>query len=205
MIEPLRTPIIQSLSPHPSDSEKIELIAKHFESIMKTLGLDMNDGSLRQTPLRVATMYVQEIFSGLDPAKKPRMTLFKNKNAYSEMLIEKDITFYSYCEHHFVPFFGKAHIAYIPGDYIAGLSKINRMVRYLAKKPGVQEQLTVEIGHVLERELRTADVAVVLEAKHLCIASRGVEDDGSTTLTSYFNGQCSTRDAKEKFLCRIGH
>jgi GTP cyclohydrolase I len=203
MTQPLRRPILTNISHHTSSSQKIEIIAKHFESIMETLGLDLDDESLRETPVRVATMYVKEIFSGLDPSTKPYMTLFENKNGYSEMLIEKDIIFYSYCEHHFVPFFGKAQVAYYPLKHIVGLSKLNRLVQYLAKKPQVQERLTVEIGKVIEQELQTNDVAVVLEGKHLCIASRGVEDVNSVTRTSYFNGKFAEREIRNEFLKQI--
>ncbi|MBI2429701.1 MAG: GTP cyclohydrolase I FolE [Ignavibacteriales bacterium] len=203
MTQPLCQSILANVSHHLSDSQKIEIIAKHFELIMETLGLDLEDESLRETPFRIAKMYVKEIFSGLDPSTKPHITLFENKNGYSEMLVEKDIIFNSYCEHHFVPFFGKAHVAYYPHKRIVGLSKLNRIVQYLAKKPQVQERLTVEIGNVIERELQTDDVAVVLEGKHLCIASRGVEDVNSVTRTSYFNGKFAEREIRNEFLKQL--
>ena len=203
MPQQLRQAILTKITQYKSDSEKIGIIADHFASIMETLGLDLNDESLQQTPVRVATMYVKEIFSGLDPSTKPHITLFENKNSYTEMLVEKEITFYSYCEHHFVPFFGKAHVAYYPSKQIVGLSKLNRLVQYLAKKPQVQERLTVEIGKELITELQTDDVAVVLEGKHLCIASRGVGDSNSMTRTSYFNGKFNEREIKDEFLRQI--
>lgn len=186
-----------------SREEKIRAIASHVSSIMEILGLNLDDESLHETPQRVAKMYVEEIFSGLDPKLKPKITLFENRNGYNEMLLEKNITFYSYCEHHLVPFFGVAHVAYFPQQHIVGLSKINRLVQYLAKKPQVQERLTSEIGKELQRALRTNDVAVVLEAQHLCIASRGVEDTKSITRTSFFSGKFTDREVKEEYLGSI--
>lgn len=186
-----------------SDSRKIEMIEPHVSEILQILGLDLEDESIRETPRRVATMYVKEIFSGLDPKLKPEMTLFENTYGYKEMLLEKEITFFSFCEHHLVPFFGKAHVAYFPKQYVVGLSKLNRMVQYLARRPQVQERLTVEIGTELQTALQTEDVAVVLEGTHLCIAARGVKDVNSITETSYFNGKFEERENKNDFLRQI--
>ena len=160
-----------------SDEEKKDRIAELFAEIMQTLGLDLTDDSLKGTPYRVAKMYVEEIFSGLKPENMPKMALFENKYKYQEMLIEKDIRFFSNCEHHFVPFFGHAHIAYISSGKVVGLSKLNRLVQYFAKRPQVQERLTNQIGRALVDILDTESVAVAIEAKHLCVASRGVQDN----------------------------
>lgn len=171
-----------------SDEEKKETIALLFAQIMDTLGLDLNDDSLKGTPKRVAKMYVEEIFSGLDPKNKPKVALFDNKYRYNQMLVEKDITFYSNCEHHFVPIIGKAHVAYISSGKVIGLSKLNRMVQYYAKRPQVQERLTNQIGVELQQLLNTEDVAVIIDAKHLCVSSRGVQDDTSATVTCFYGG-----------------
>lgn len=183
-----------------SDAEKIRLIEQHFTSIMDVLGLDLNDDSLKGTPHRVAKMYVKEIFQGLNPANKPKVALFENKYQYNEMLVEKNISFYSNCEHHFVPIIGKAHVAYISSGKVIGLSKLNRLVEYYAKRPQVQERLTMQIGKELQEVLQTKDVAVVIDAKHLCVASRGVEDDTSSTLTSYYSGVFKQDARKNEFL-----
>ncbi|MDF7819074.1 GTP cyclohydrolase I FolE [Runella sp. MFBS21] len=183
-----------------SDVEKVAKIEHHFREIMETLGLDLTDDSLKGTPLRVAKMYVKEIFGGLNPANKPKATLFENKYKYNEMLVEKDISFYSNCEHHFVPIFGKAHVAYISSGKVIGLSKLNRIVQYFAKRPQVQERLTVQIAKELESILDTPNVAVVMDAKHLCVASRGVQDDTSTTVTAYYGGKFQEADTKNEFL-----
>ncbi len=183
-----------------SDVEKVAKIEHHFREIMETLGLDLTDDSLKGTPLRVAKMYVKEIFGGLNPANKPKATLFENKYKYNEMLVEKDISFYSNCEHHFVPIFGKAHVAYISSGKVIGLSKLNRIVQYFAKRPQVQERLTVQIAKELESILDTPNVAVVMDAKHLCVASRGVQDDTSTTVTAYYGGKFQEADTKSEFL-----
>src|SRR5260221_2137697 len=159
-----------------SDEEKIERLEKHFREIMQTLGLDLTDDSLNGTPHRVAKMFVKEAFSGLNPVNKPTARLFENKYKYDQMLVEKDITFYSHCEHHFVPIFGKAHVAYFSSGKVIGLSKINRFVQYFAKRPQVQERLTVQIGKELERVLNTSDVAGVHVANHFCVSSPGVFD-----------------------------
>ena len=142
------------------DDLKVELIAKHFKEIMQVLGLDLEDDSLKGTPMRVANMYVKEVFSGLNPSNKPHARLFDNKFGYCEMLVEKDITFYSHCEHHFVPIYGKAHVAYISSGKVIGLSKINRIVQYFAKRPQIQERMTVQIANELKDVLKTEDVAV---------------------------------------------
>ncbi|MFY7965414.1 MAG: GTP cyclohydrolase I FolE [Chitinophagaceae bacterium] len=183
-----------------TDAEKIDIIAKHFEAIMHTLGLDLNDDSLKGTPKRVAKMYVQEVFQGLNPNNKPSISMFDNKYKYNEMLVEKNISFYTYCEHHFVPIIGKAHIAYINNGQVIGLSKLNRIVEYFAKRPQVQERLTMQIGKELEKVLGTSDIAVLVDAKHLCVASRGVKDDTSTTITSYYGGLFKEQEKKDEFL-----
>ena len=171
-----------------SDEEKKEGIAVLFAQIMDLMGLDLNDDSLRGTPQRVAKMYIDEIFSGLNPQNKPRVALFHNKYQYKQMLVEKNITFYSNCEHHFVPIIGKAHIAYISSGKVIGLSKLNRIVQYFAKRPQVQERLTNQIGFELQEILETEDVAVIIDAKHLCVSSRGVKDDTSATVTVFYGG-----------------
>lgn len=171
-----------------SDEEKKEKIALLFEEIMDVMGLDLTDDSLKGTPQRVAKMYIEEIFSGLNPENKPKIALFDNKYKYNQMLVEKNITFYSNCEHHFVPIIGKAHIAYISSGKVIGLSKLNRIVQYYAKRPQVQERLTNQIAEDLKAILQTEDVAVIIDAKHLCVSSRGVKDDTSSTVTSYYGG-----------------
>lgn len=183
-----------------SDAEKIKAIEKHFESIMNIMGLDLTDDSLKGTPHRVAKMYIKEIFQGLNPANKPKMALFENKYKYNEMLVEKNISFYSNCEHHFVPIVGKAHVAYISNGQVIGLSKLNRLVQYYAKRPQVQERLTMQIGKELQQILGTKDVAVVIDAKHLCVASRGVEDDTSSTVTAFYGGTFKQDEKKTEFL-----
>jgi len=171
-----------------SDEEKKEKIAGLFEEIMNVIGLDLTDDSLKGTPKRVAKMYIDEIFSGLNPANKPKIALFDNKYQYNQMLVEKNITFYSNCEHHFVPIIGKAHVAYISSGKVIGLSKLNRIVQYYAKRPQVQERLTNQIAEDLKAILQTEDVAVIIDAKHLCVSSRGVKDDTSSTVTTYYGG-----------------
>lgn len=184
-----------------SDDEKIERIESHFRQIMETLGLDLTDDSLAGTPKRVAKMFVKEAFSGLNPKNKPVARLFENKYNYDQMLVEKDITFYSHCEHHFVPIYGKAHVAYFSSGKVIGLSKINRIVQYFAKRPQVQERLTVQIGKELERILQTKSIAVVMDANHMCVASRGVSDTNSKTGTAYFSGKFKDDDnVKREFL-----
>ena len=175
-----------------SDQEKKEKIAKLFEKIMDVMGLDLTDDSLKGTPERVAKMYIDEIFSGLNPNNKPKIALFDNIYQYNQMLVEKNITFYSNCEHHFVPIIGKAHIAYISSGKVIGLSKLNRIVQYYAKRPQVQERLTNQIAEDLKNTLQTDDVAVIIDAKHLCVSSRGIKDDTSATITSYYGGKFNT-------------
>ncbi|EAZ80184.1 GTP cyclohydrolase I [Algoriphagus machipongonensis] len=171
------------------DDLKVELIEKHFREIMHIMGLDLTDDSLKGTPHRVAKMYVKEVFSGLNPKNKPIAKLFENKYKYKEMLVEKDITFHSHCEHHFVPIYGNAHVAYISKGEVIGLSKINRIVQYFAKRPQVQERLTMQIGNELKEVLKTDDVAVILDANHMCVSSRGVQDTNSSTVTSFYSGK----------------
>jgi GTP cyclohydrolase I len=183
-----------------SDAEKIEKVAAHFREIMLTLGLDLTDDSLRGTPNRVAKMYIEEIFSGLNPANEPKIALFDNKFGYNEMLIEKNISFYSNCEHHFVPIMGKTHIAYISSGQVIGLSKLNRIVQYFAKRPQVQERLTMQIAKYLQKVLKTEHVAVYIDAKHLCVSSRGVKDDATSTITSYYGGKFQEDNTKREFL-----
>ncbi len=183
-----------------SDEQKIAAITPHFKAIMEILGLDLRDDSLKGTPLRVAKMYVKELFQGLNPANMPSMTLFENKFQYNEMLVEKNINFYTNCEHHFVPFFGKAHVAYISSGKVIGLSKLNRLVEYYAKRPQVQERLTMQVGKALQTVLQTQDVAVMMDAKHLCVSSRGVKDDSSSTITTFFGGKFQDEKRKMEFL-----
>jgi GTP cyclohydrolase I len=182
------------------DEEKIDRIEKHFREIMTILGLDLTDDSLNGTPRRVAKMYVKEVFSGLNPKNRPNARLFENKYNYDQMLVEKDITFYSHCEHHFVPIYGKAHVAYFSSGKVIGLSKINRIVQYFSKRPQVQERLTVQIGKEIERVLLTGDVAVVIDANHMCVASRGVGDTNSKTGTAYFSGKFNDENVRKEFL-----
>lgn len=183
-----------------SDQEKIRKIESHFREIMLTLGLDLRDDSLRGTPKRVAKMYVEEIFSGLNPQNEPKIALFDNKYGYNEMLIEKNISFYSNCEHHFVPIMGKAHIAYISSGKVIGLSKLNRIVQYFAKRPQVQERLTIQIARFLQKVLDSEHVAILIDAKHLCVSSRGVKDDATSTITSFYGGKFQEVDTKSEFL-----
>ncbi|WP_271767582.1 GTP cyclohydrolase I FolE [Aquimarina algiphila] len=175
-----------------SNNEKKERITHLFAEIMDVMGLDLSDDSLKGTPKRVAKMYIDEIFSGLDPQNKPKIALFDNKYKYQQMLVEKNITFYSNCEHHFVPIIGKAHIAYISSGKVIGLSKLNRVVQYFAKRPQVQERLTNQIAIELKQVLNTEDVAVIIDAKHLCVSSRGIKDDTSATVTCYYGGVFNT-------------
>lgn len=183
-----------------SDDQKMKKIEHHFSQIMEVLGLDLNDDSLKGTPQRVAKMYVKEIFNGLNPANKPKIALFDNKYKYNEMLVEKDITFYSNCEHHFVPIFGKAHLAYISSGKVIGLSKLNRIVDYYARRPQVQERLTIQIAHQLQETLETENVAVLIDAKHLCVSSRGIKDINSSTVSSFYGGKFKEDAVKAEFL-----
>lgn len=186
-----------------SDAQKIKRIGYHFTEIMEILGLDLTDDSLKDTPSRVAKMFVQESFSGLNPDNKPAISLFDNKYGYNEMLVEKDITLYSHCEHHFVPIIGKVHVAYIPHDKVIGLSKINRIVEYYAKRPQVQERLTIQIVEALKEIFGHEDVAVMIEADHLCVASRGIKDTNSKTVSSHFSGKFQEKEIKQEFLSAI--
>ena len=186
-----------------SDSQKMKIIAEHFHEIMYTLGLDMNDDSLKGTPKRVAKMYVKEIFSGLNPENKPEIALFENKYKYNEMLIEKDITLFSNCEHHFVPIIGKVHVAYLPNKKVIGLSKINRLIQYYAKRPQVQERLVNQIAEGLKAALNSDDVAVIIDATHLCVCSRGIKDTNSSTITAHYSGKFKDEKLKMEFITLI--
>lgn len=183
-----------------SDEDKIQRIEGHFRQIMEVLGLDLNDDSLSGTPRRVAKMYVQEIFKGLNPAARPEARTFDNKYRYNEMLVEKNITLNSTCEHHFLPIIGRAHVAYISSGQVIGLSKINRIVDYYAKRPQVQERLSRQIAEDLKAALNTDDVAVVIEAKHLCVSSRGIEDESSSTVTADYHGAFRDPSVRDEFL-----
>lgn len=183
-----------------SDIEKIALIKKDVQHIMETLGLDLNDDSLKGTPNRVAKMFVNEIFGGLHPDRKPKASTFNNKYKYNEMLVEKNITLYSTCEHHLLPIVGRAHIAYISNGTVVGLSKMNRIVDYYAKRPQVQERLTIQIVKELQQVLKTDDVACVIDAKHLCVNSRGIRDVDSSTVTSEFGGAFKNPETRREFL-----
>ena len=183
-----------------SDEQKMVLIEDKFRDIMNYLGLDLTDDSLNGTPHRVAKMFVKEIFSGLNPENKPKISVFDNKFKYGEMLVEKNINLNSTCEHHFLPIVGKAHVAYVSSGQVIGLSKINRIVDYFARRPQVQERLTVQIANELKRILKTEDVAVIIDAKHLCVSSRGIEDEGSSTISAEYGGIFKTQQRKEEFL-----
>ena len=183
-----------------SNEEKIEIIKDDVRHIMETLGLDLTDDSLNGTPNRVAKMFVKEIFGGLDPKRKPSASTFENKYKYGEMLVEKNITVYSTCEHHLLPIVGKAHIAYISNGSVVGLSKMNRIVDYYAKRPQVQERLTIQIVKELQEVLNTQDVACVIDAKHLCVNSRGIRDVDSSTVTSEFGGKFKEETTRREFL-----
>lgn len=196
------TPIREDAFALNSD-EKIEIIQDDVLHILQTLGLDLTDDSLRGTPNRVAKMFVNEIFSGLDPKNKPKASTFENKYKYGEMLVEKNITVYSTCEHHLLPIVGRAHIAYISNGNVVGLSKMNRIVDYYAKRPQVQERMTIQIVRELQSVLNTDDVACVIDAKHLCVNSRGIRDIESSTVTSEFGGQFKDKEVRKEFLSYI--
>ncbi|MDI1255188.1 MAG: GTP cyclohydrolase I FolE [Flavobacterium sp.] len=183
-----------------TDEQKIESIKKDVYNIMKTIGMDMTDDSLQGTPNRVAKMFVKELFGGLNPAKKPKASTFANPYKYGEMLVEKNITLYSTCEHHLLPIIGRAHIAYISNGTVVGLSKMNRIVDYYAKRPQVQERLTMQIVQEMQRALNTQDVACVIDAKHLCVNSRGIRDIESSTVTSEFGGKFKEEQTRREFL-----
>lgn len=186
-----------------TDSEKVALISDRFAEIMEILGLDLTDDSLRGTPKRVAKMYVQEIFRGLNPANKPEATVFENKYRYRRLVIERNIPLQSTCEHHFQPILGVAHVAYIPTDKVVGLSKLNRIVEYYARRPQVQERLTVQIADELKRTLHTDDVAVYIDASHLCVQARGVEHHGASTITAEYSGRFLNEETKREFLLAV--
>ena len=187
-----------------SDSEKIEAIQKHFEAIMYELGLDLNDDSLSGTPYRFAKMYVQELFYGLNPSKRPKISTFRNKYGYNKLLIEQNINIDSSCEHHFLPITETAHVGYIPKEKVIGLSKINRLVDYYAHRPQVQERLCIQILEDLKISLETEDIIVVINAKHLCVSSRGIKDKNSSTTTIEYSGCFQKIEQRNFFLKQIG-
>jgi len=188
-----------------SDQEKMDRIRFHFRKIMETMGLDLNDDSLKGTPGRVAKMFIKEVFYGLDPQNKPATTLFENKFQYNEMLVERDIKVHSYCEHHFVPIVGKAHVAYISNGKVIGLSKINRIVDYYSRRPQVQERLTIQIAEELKKVLNTEDVAVVVDSAHMCVITRGVKDVDSSTVTTSYHGKFKDPEVRKEFLGHINN
>jgi GTP cyclohydrolase I len=183
-----------------TDEEKMAIIEDKFRDIMETMGLDLTDDSLRGTPHRVAKMFINEIFYGLNPANKPKISVFENKFKYNEMLVEKNINMNSTCEHHFLPIVGKAHVAYISNGEVIGLSKINRIVDYYARRPQVQERLTVQIANELREILKTDDVAVIIDAKHMCVSSRGIQDESSSTVTAEYSGKFKDKAVRDEFL-----
>ncbi|MBK9147380.1 MAG: GTP cyclohydrolase I FolE [Flavobacteriales bacterium] len=215
---PLALPLEEAGAPHQSpvidtpmradaflltSDQKIDRIERHFRGIMETLGLDLDDDSLHGTPRRVAKMYVNEVFSGLDPATHPKPTLFANKFGYKGMLVERDITVHSFCEHHFVPIIGRAAVAYFSSGQVIGLSKLDRIVKHFAARPQVQERLTEQIAAELKHVLRTEDVAVLIDAEHMCVKLRGVKDEGSSTVTSHFSGRFEEPDVRSEFLGQV--
>jgi GTP cyclohydrolase I len=215
---PLGLPLEEAGAPHQSPvidtpmradaflltpEQKIDRIERHFRGILETLGLDLDDDSLQGTPRRVAKMYVNEVFSGLDPATHPKPTLFANKFGYKGMLVERGITVHSFCEHHFVPIIGKAAVAYFSSGQVIGLSKLDRIVKHFAARPQVQERLTEQIAAELKRVLRTDDVAVLIDAEHMCVKLRGVKDEGSSTVTSHFSGRFEEPDVRNEFLGQV--
>ena len=195
----LETPLRDDAFDKP-DEEKIEIIQKHFKEIMETLGLDMTDQSLQGTPYRVAKMYVNEIFRGLNPKNKPVARKFLNKYDYSDLVVVKNVNVTSFCEHHFLPFLGKAHIGYVSGGDVIGLSKINRIVEYYSRRPQVQERLTLQIAEEMEQSLGTENVAVFIESKHLCVATRGIEDRTSSTVTTEYRGKFREKETQQRFI-----
>lgn len=188
-----------------SDTEKMDQIEEHFREIMHIMGLDLTDDSLADTPRRVAKMFIQEIFTGLNPANKPKVSLFDNKYQYRQMLLERDIKLHSFCEHHFLPIYGVAHVAYLPNRHVIGLSKLNRIVDYYARRPQVQERLTIQIAEELKSILQTEDVAVYIDAKHMCVQSRGIKHEASSTHTSEFSGKFLNENLRGEFLRAIGY
>ncbi|HKL15948.1 MAG TPA: GTP cyclohydrolase I FolE [Balneolaceae bacterium] len=183
-----------------SDDQKIEKIEEHFSEIMQTLGLDLTDESLSGTPYRVAKMYVKEIFQGLNPKNRPDAKKFSNKYEYGDLVVVKNINVTSFCEHHFLPFLGKAHVAYKSGGRVIGLSKINRMVDYYSRRPQVQERLTLQIADELQGALETDDVAVFIESKHLCVSTRGIKDRESSTVTTEYRGDFKDETTQQRFI-----
>ena len=183
-----------------TNKEKKEAIASHFSSIMKILDLDLNDDSLKDTPNRVAKMYVEELFEGLDKDKIPHIKKFENSFEYKGMILEKNISLYSLCEHHFVPIVGKAHVGYFANNKNVGLSKLNKIVSYFSKRPQVQEKLTIQIVEFLKKELKTEDVACIIDAQHLCVSMRGVKDVNSWTTTAEYSGKFLESSYKNEFL-----
>lgn len=183
-----------------NDKEKMEIIAHHFAAIMDTLGMDLTDDSLQDTPKRVAKMFVQEIFQGLNPANKPEISAFDNSYDYNRMLVEKNITVKTFCEHHFLPITGKAHVGYVSSGKVIGLSKLNRIVDYYARRPQVQERMTKQILLALQEALDTLDVIIVVDAKHMCVSHRGIQHDDSATLTLEYSGCFENADMRREFL-----
>src|SRR5210317_2151494 len=183
-----------------SDKEKIAKIEENVKEILETLGMDLQDDSLKGTPKRVAKSFVNELFAGLNPDSKPKLSTFNNTYKYGEMLVEKNIVVYSTCEHHLLPIVGRAHLAYISNGKVVGLSKMNRIVDYYAKRPQVQERLTRQVVQALQETLGTKDVACVIDAKHLCVNSRGIRDIESSTVTAEFGGVFQNEDKKQEFL-----
>ena len=183
-----------------SDEQKMERLEKNVFDMMHTLGMDMTDDSLKDTPQRVAKMWVKEIFGGLNPEKRTKISVFENKYKYGEMLIEKNIGVYSTCEHHLLPVIGKAHIAYISNGTVIGLSKLNRIVKHYAKRPQVQERMTKQIVEDLQKVLNTEDVACIIDAKHLCVITRGIEDVNASTITSEFGGKFKNPAVRKEFM-----
>ena len=183
-----------------SDQEKIEKIQESVKDILLTLGMDLTDDSLQGTPKRVAKAFVNEIFMGLNPKNKPKPSTFENNYNYGEMLVEKNIIVYSTCEHHLLPIIGRAHVAYISNGRVIGLSKMNRIVEYFAKRPQVQERLTLQVVQAMQEALGTKDVACVIDAKHLCVNSRGIKDIESSTITAEFGGKFKEKETKREFL-----
>ena len=186
-----------------SEDEKIAIIQEYFKNIMLTLGLDLNDDSMSGTPYRVAKMYVKEIFKGINPTSKPKISLFENKYQYGKMLVEKNVSLYSFCEHHFLPFYGMVHVAYISTGKVIGLSKIHRIVNYFSKRPQVQERLTIQIFSELQNILKTEDVALLIDAKHLCVSSRGIKDVTSSTITMEAGGVFKDKDRWADFTSMV--
>jgi GTP cyclohydrolase I len=200
----IETPMIDGAFDN-TDEEKMAIIEKHFRTIMETLGLDLNDDSLNGTPHRVAKMFVKEIFSGLNPANKPKISVFDNKFEYNRMLIESDISFNSTCEHHFLPIVGKAHVAYVSSGKVIGLSKLNRIVDYFARRPQVQERMTRQIFNELKAILETESVMIVVAAEHLCVSSRGIQDKTSITTTIEYGGMFEDKQYREDFYKLIAN